>query len=164
MHGPERRTRIITLTEQDLEPRWDLLSRDRDTRYPVDLAVGYSACHAAEMIRADAIVCLTGSGATARTVARFRPLTPILALTSSDRTRRRLSLIWGVKAVPTRDFGDDLEAAVAAIISHLTERQSVKPGDRLVLTAGIPFGDRRTTNTMRIEEIPSNPPGTSGAT
>ncbi|MCC5872052.1 MAG: pyruvate kinase [Gammaproteobacteria bacterium] len=155
--------RIITLTEQDLEPRWDLLRRDRDTRYPVDLAVGYSACHAAEMIRADAIVCLTGSGATARTVARFRPLTPILALTSSDRTRRRLSLIWGVKAVPTRDFGDDLEAAVAAIISHLTERQSVKPGDRLVLTAGIPFGDRRTTNTMRIEEIPSNPPGTNGA-
>ncbi len=147
--------RIITLTEQDLEPRWDLLRRDRDTRYPIDLAVGYSACHAAEMINAHAIVCLTGSGATARTVARFRPLTPILALTSSARTRRRLSLIWGVKAVPARDFGDDVEAAVATITSHLVEGGSAKAGDRLVFTAGIPFGDRGTTNTVRIEEIPA---------
>lgn len=152
--------RIIALTEQDLEPRWDLLRRDRDAEYPIDLAVGYSACHAAEMIDAAAIVCLTGSGATARTVARFRPLTPILALTSSDRTRRRLSLIWGVKAVPTRDFGDDIEAAVAAIASHLLECGASQPGDRLVLTAGIPFGARRTTNTVRIEEIPAEIPAT----
>ncbi|MCC5887834.1 MAG: pyruvate kinase [Gammaproteobacteria bacterium] len=154
----EMMARIITLTEQDLEPRWDLLRRERDTRYPIDLTVGYSACHAAEMTNAYAIVCLTGSGATARTVARFRPLTPILALTSNDRTRRRLSLIWGVKAIPTRDFGDDVEAAVTAITSHLMERGSARPGDRVVLTAGIPFGDRGTTNTLRIEEIPGKLP------
>ena len=146
--------RIITLTERDLEPRWDLLRRDRDTRYPIDLAVGYSACHAAEMTDAHAIVCLTGSGATARTVARFRPLTPILTLTSSDVTRRRLSLVWGVKAIPSRDFGEEAEEAVAAIGRHLLQYGSLRPGDRLVLTAGLPFGARRTTNTMRIEAVP----------
>ncbi len=147
--------RIIALTEQDLEPRWDLLRRDRDTEYPVDLAVGYSACHAAEMTNAHAIVCLTGSGATARTVARFRPLTPILALTTNDVTRRRLSLVWGVRAIPSRDFGEDAEEAVAAIGRHLRTYGSLRTGDRLVLTAGLPFGARRTTNTMRIEEVPS---------
>ncbi|TVS10543.1 MAG: pyruvate kinase [Gammaproteobacteria bacterium] len=148
--------RIISLTERDLEPRWDLLRRDRDTRYPIDLAVGYSACHAAEMTNAHAIVCLTGSGATARTVARFRPLTPILALTSSDVTRRRLSLVWGVKAIPSRDFGNEAEEAIEAIGRHLLQYGSLRPGDRLVLTAGLPFGARRTTNTMRIEAIPES--------
>lgn len=151
----EMMARIIALTEQDLEPRWDLLRRDRNTEYPVDLAVGYSACHAAEMTNAHAIVCLTGSGATARTVARFRPLTPILALTTNDVTRRRLSLVWGVRAIPSRDFGADAEEAVAAIGLHLRTHGSLRPGDRLVLTAGLPFGARRTTNTMRIEEIPA---------
>jgi pyruvate kinase len=101
--------RIVALTELDLEPRWDLLRRDRAQGYPVELAVGYSACHAAEMTRAAAIICLTGSGATARTVARFRPLTPLLALTSNDVTRRRLSLVWGVRSVPTEEFGEDVE-------------------------------------------------------
>ncbi|HSG89014.1 MAG TPA: pyruvate kinase [Pseudomonadales bacterium] len=146
--------RIVTLTEQDLEPRWDLLRRDRSQAYPVELAVGYSACHAAEMTRAAAIVCLTGSGATARTVARFRPLTPLLALTSSDVTRRRLSLVWGVRSVPTEEFGDDVEGAAATIGLRLRDAGLVAVGDRVVMTAGLPFGVRRTTNTLRIETIP----------
>jgi pyruvate kinase len=146
--------RIVTLTEQDLEPRWDLLRRDRAVGYPAELAVGYSACHAAEMTRARAIVCLTGSGATARTVARFRPLTPMLALTASERTRRRLSLLWGVRAIPVADLGDDIEAAVAEVGRRLRETGAAAPGDRVVLTAGLPFGARRTTNTLRIEVVP----------
>jgi pyruvate kinase len=145
--------RIVDLTERDLERRWDLLRRDRAREYPADLAVGYSACHAAEMTRAAAIVCLTGSGATARTVARFRPLTPLLALTSSDVTRRRLALVWGVRAVPTEAFGDDVEQAVAMIARRLLESGMAAEGDRMVLTAGLPFGTRRTANTLRIETI-----------
>jgi len=47
---------------------------------------------------------------------------------------------------------------VTAITSHLMERGSARPGDRVVLTAGIPFGDRGTTNTLRIEEIPGKLP------
>lgn len=151
--------RIVTLTEQDLEPRWDLLRRDRSVGYPPELAVGYSACHAAEMTRASAIVCLTGSGATARTVARFRPLTPLLALTSSDVTRRRLSLVWGVRAIPTEELGNDAEGAVELIRHRLRDAGLAGPGDRVVMTAGLPFGARRTTNTLRIEVIESDGPG-----
>ena len=145
--------RIVELTERDIEPRWDLLRRDRNTAYPPRLAVGYSACHVAEMTRAAAIVCLTGSGSTAQTVARFRPITPVVALTHNDETRRRLSLVWGVRALPMDEFGDDAEAAVQAIKSRLETLGVVRAGDCLVLTAGLPFGDRRTTNTLRIETL-----------
>jgi pyruvate kinase len=149
----EMMDRIVRLTETDLEPRWDLLRRDRSVSYPSDLAIGYSACHAAEMTRAAAIVCLTDSGATARTVARFRPVTPLLALTFNERTRRRLSLVWGVRAIPVEDYGEEVEGAVARIGRHLREQGFAAAGDRVVLTAGLPFGDRRTTNTLRIEEV-----------
>jgi pyruvate kinase len=145
--------RIVALTERDLEPRWDLLRRDRTQAYAPKLAVGYSACHAAEMTRAAAIVCLTGSGSTARTVARFRPLTPLVALTHDDVTRRRLALVWGVHALPVGDFGEDGEAAVRTITRRLLELGFVRPGDHVVLTAGLPFGARGTTNTLRIETI-----------
>jgi pyruvate kinase len=145
--------RIVGLTERDLEPRWDLLRRDRGHAYEPNLAVGYSACHAAEMTRAAAIVCLTGSGSTAQTVARFRPLTPLVALTHNEVTRRRLSLVWGVRALPVDEFGADGEAAVRAIAARLGELGIAGSGDRIVLTAGLPFGARRTTNTLRIEVI-----------
>jgi pyruvate kinase len=145
--------RIVELTERDIEPRWDLLRRDRHSAYPPRLAVGYSACHAAEMTRAAAIVCLTGSGSTAQTIARFRPITPVVALTHNDVTRRRLSLVWGVRALPMDEFGDDAEAAITAIKTHLLALGHAAEGDHLVLTAGLPFGARRTTNTLRIETI-----------
>jgi len=151
--------RIVALTERDLEPRWDLLRRDRAQAYEPKLAVGYSACHAAEMTRAAAIVCLTGSGSTAQTVARFRPLTPLVALTHDDVTRRRLALVWGVRALPVDEFGEDGEAAVRAIARRLRELGLARSGDHVVLTAGLPFGARGTTNTLRIETIEDTPAG-----
>ena len=144
--------RIVSLTEEDLAPRWDLLRRDRFKAYAADLAVGYSACHAAEMTRAAAIVCLTGSGTTARTVARFRPLTPLVALTHDDVVRRRLSLVWGVRTLPIDEFAD-AEDAIRIICERLCQEGVAQAGDRLVLTAGLPFHHRRTTNTLRIETI-----------
>ena len=153
----EMMARIVELTERDLEPRWDLLRRDREQAYPPNLAIGYSACHAAEMTRAAAIVCLTGSGSTAQTVARFRPLTPIVALTHNALTRRRLSLVWGVRALPIEEFGNDDEAAVQAIDARLRTLGIAEAGDQVILTAGLPFGARRTTNTLRLETLGEYP-------
>jgi len=153
----EMMARIVELTEHDLEPRWDLLRRDREQAYPPNLAIGYSACPAAEMTRAAAIVCLTGSGSTAQTGARFRPLTPIVALTHHALTRRRLSLVWGVRALPIEEFGNDDEAAVQAIDARLRTLGIAEAGDQVILTAGLPFGARRTTNTLRLETLGEYP-------
>ena len=153
----EMMARIVELTERDLEPRWDLLRRDRNRTYSPHHAIGYSACHTAEMSRAAAIVCLTGSGTTAQTVARFRPLTPIIALTHNELTRRRLALIWGVSALPIEEFGSDAEAAVQAIDVHLRTLGIAQAGDQVILTAGLPFGARRTTNTLRLETLGAYP-------
>ena len=59
----------------------------------------------------------------------------------------------GEAAIPREDFSDDAEAAVVAIDRHLRTSKLAKAGDPVVLTAGLPFGARRTTNTLRIDTL-----------
>ncbi|HUP70868.1 MAG TPA: pyruvate kinase [Acidimicrobiales bacterium] len=144
---------IITVIEACSGPRWDLKRRKPDFVYPRALAVGYSACHAAELVGARAIVCLTQSGETAKMVARFRPRQPIIAVSSSVETYRRSSLVWGVNAVLSRPFERDIDDAVAEVVASLEQLGAVARGDSLVLTAGLPFSGRSETNMLRIEQL-----------
>lgn len=144
--------RIVTLIEERSDQRWDLKRRRADAVYPKDLAVGYSACHAADLVDARAIVCLTRSGETARMIARFRPRQPIIGITSSPATYQRLSLLWGTTAMVLEDFADNLDDAVGDITAELREGGLVSAGDPLVFTAGVPFSRRAKTNMLRIEE------------
>jgi len=144
---------IISLIEQGGAERWDLKRRKPDVVYPRSTAVGYSACHAAELVRARVIVCLTQSGETARMVARFRPRQPIIAFTSSEVTSRRTALVWGVHSLLTRPFQGGIDEAVDDIVRVLGERGVVAPGDTVVITAGLPFVRRSETNMLRIERV-----------
>lgn len=144
---------IITVIEACSGSRWDLKRRKPDFVYPRALAVGYSACHAAELVGARAIVCLTQSGETAKMVARFRPRQPIIAVSSSVETYRRSSLVWGVNAVLSRQFEGDVDDAVAEVMASLEELGAVACGDSLVITAGLPFAGRSETNMLRIEQL-----------
>lgn len=145
--------RIITLIEKRRAERWDLKRRKPNLVYPRATAVGYSACHAAELVQARVIVCLTQSGETARMVARFRPRQPIVAFTSSEATCRRTSLIWGIQALLTEPFRGGIDEAVDEVVAMLRVRGAVVPGDTLVITAGLPFVRRSETNMLRIERV-----------
>jgi len=112
-------------------------------------AISAAARQVAETVSAAAIVTYTTSGSTCLRAARERPTVPILALTSSLSTARRLTLVWGVHSIHTADvrtFANMVEKA-----GTTAEREDfAKPGDRLVITAGVPFGTPGATNILRI--------------
>ncbi len=112
-------------------------------------AISAAASQVAQTIGAAAIVSYTTSGATALRAARERPRAPILVLTSNLSTARRLALLWGAHCVHARDvrsFTDMVHQAVR-IARH---EEFARPGERVVITAGVPFGTPGATNTLRI--------------
>jgi pyruvate kinase len=115
-------------------------------------AISAAARQVAHTVSAAAIISYTTSGATAIRAARERPGVPILALTSNLQTARRLALVWGLHCVHTSDvtnFGDMVKKA-----SHITREEGfADTGERIVVTAGVPFGTPGATNTLRIAWI-----------
>ena len=112
-------------------------------------AISAAACQVAGMVGAAAIVSYTTSGATALRAARERPQAPILVLTSQLATARRLAVLWGAHCVHTSDvksFSDMVQKA--ARIAH--REGFAEPGQRIVVTAGVPFGTPGATNVLRI--------------
>jgi pyruvate kinase len=112
-------------------------------------AISAAACQVAATVGAAAIVSFTSSGATALRAARERPAAPILAMTPNLGTARRLALLWGAHCVHSADiksFADMVQKAVRA--AHREEL--AQPGQRVVITAGVPFGTPGATNILRI--------------
>jgi pyruvate kinase len=112
-------------------------------------AISAAACQVARLVGAAAIVSYTTSGATALRAARERPASPVLVLTSNLGTARRLAVLWGAHCVHTSDvksFGDMVQKGVR--IAHREKIAEV--GQRVVITAGVPFGTPGATNVLRI--------------
>ncbi|MFC1555462.1 pyruvate kinase [candidate division KSB1 bacterium] len=150
----ETMSRIVTLIESDTLDKFGLHRRKPDWEYPTPVAIGYSACNTAQMVKAKAIICLTQSGSTALMIARFRPETPIHVVTPRIDTYFRTALIWGVKVHHTEDmFPDHMDDAIHHVFIMLKDRKVVKKGDKVVITAGIPFDKVGCTNMLRIEEV-----------
>ena len=114
-------------------------------------SICHSAYHSAHEINAKFIVVLTRSGFTALKMSNFRPEAPILALTSTLQTYRRMALYWGViplfieKEIFMSEDLNDLEQV-------LRQSNWIKSGDRLVIVAG---SSRRQggTNLLRLHEV-----------
>jgi pyruvate kinase len=115
-------------------------------------ALAGSARYIADTVSARAMVCYTSSGSTARRIARERPAVPILAMTSSQTAARRLSLLWGVHAVHTRDVAS-FEEMVAKGKRMALRHHIAEGGDRLVLMAGVPFGTPGSTNVIHVVRL-----------
>ncbi|MGA9794321.1 MAG: pyruvate kinase [Rhizomicrobium sp.] len=106
----------------------------------------------AHTVRARAIVCWTKSGSTALRAARERPEVPIIALTPMLETARRLSICWGLHCVLTED-AHDLDDVVDRSATLAYEEGFAKPGERIVITAGVPLGMSGSTNLLRVAFI-----------
>ena len=100
-------------------------------------------------IHARAIVSWTKSGSTGLRAARERPEAPIIALTPSVETARRLSLAWGLHCVLTED-AHDLDDVVERAAQIAKSEGFAKTGERIVITAGVPLGTPGSTNLLRV--------------
>jgi pyruvate kinase len=100
-------------------------------------------------IHASAIVSWTKSGSTGLRCARERPEAPIIALTPLQDTARRLSIAWGLHCVHTED-AHDLDDVVERATEMAQREGFAKPGERIVITAGVPLGTSGSTNLLRV--------------
>lgn len=115
-------------------------------------AIAIAARDMGETLEISAIVAWTSSGATAFRIARERVGPPIIALTPYVDTARRLSIVWGVHPVVTKDAEDVDDMVDRACTAAEAEGFSIN-GDRIIIIGGVPFGTRGGTNLMRIAVI-----------
>jgi pyruvate kinase len=114
-------------------------------------AISAACCEVARQIGARVIVSATMSGYTAQQIAHHRPSTAVVAVSPSPETQRRLALIWGVDCLLIPDF-DDTDSMVAQAVDAMRS-YNLEAGDKIVITAGVPFGQFGTTNLIRVYEI-----------
>jgi len=115
-------------------------------------AIADAAQNIADTLDLAAVICWTSSGSTGLRVARERPKPPIVALSPSIATGRRLSLVWGVHCVITEDAHDQDDMVERA--SRIAFKEGfAKAGQRVIIVAGVPLGTPGATNMLRIAYV-----------
>lgn len=112
-------------------------------------AISAAAHTVADTLNLAAIVCYTGSGSTGLRAARERPRQPVIALTPIAATGRRLALAWGLHCVLTSD-AEDLDEMVDKACRIAFQEGFATPGQRIIISAGVPLGTPGATNMLRV--------------
>ena len=121
-------------------------------------AIADAARHIADTLDLAAVVCWTSSGSTGLRMARERPRPPIVALSPNIATGRRLAVVWGVHCVVTEDAHDQDDMVDRACRIAFKEGFA-KPGQRVIVVAGVPFGTPGATNMLRIAYVGADDSG-----
>ena len=115
-------------------------------------AIGNATCEIAEQLGAKLIITSTFSGFAARMISRHRPLTRIFAVTSNERTQRRLALVWGIQSTLITPV-DTMEKIVMQGIGAVQGQGLAVEGDRVVITGGVPAGISGRTNMIQVRVV-----------
>ncbi|BAY12219.1 pyruvate kinase [Calothrix sp. NIES-2098] len=124
----------------------------RDTRRSIPNAISQAVGQIAEQLGAAAIMTLTQTGATARNVSKFRPQTPILAITPHVNVARQLQMVWGVKPLLVLELPSTGQTFQAAI-NVAQENKLLTEGDLVVMTAGTLQGVSGSTDLIKVEVV-----------
>ena len=150
---PEESVAMMDKIAMQVERSEDYKARVRFLDTPPDATTADALSHAcmtiADTVSISAITVFTSSGSTARRVARERPDTPMLVLTPSMRTARRVALLWGAHAVATKDIGS-FEEMIAKGKRMALRHGYGKAGNKLIALAGVPFGTPGATNLLHV--------------
>lgn len=133
------------LTKQGLMSRGGASAREH--------AVAAAAMESVRQVGAPAIVVITRSGFSARLMTSYRPSVPVFAVTTDAATCRQLAAVWGVRPA----LADEVEVSYTALAEFGCEQVRASgvgdPGATVVITAGFPFHQSGSTNTMRLERL-----------
>jgi len=141
--------RIAELTEQDIDYKKRFDVGFFDATVGVSNAISYSTVTMAHHLEVAAIITTTRSGHITRTVAAFRPESPIIAITTTKKVARQLCMSWGVTSVCTNEMKTTDEMFANAII-EAKKTGIVAPGDLTVITAGTQDGVSGSTNLLKV--------------
>jgi pyruvate kinase len=128
------------------------VTRDMTGVIATEVAIAAATTAAVEMLHAPLVVVFTKSGFSARIVAAHRPGVSILVLTDEARTFRQLALVWGVipELVP---HCSNYEEMMGRAKNAVVVRDLASKGDRIIVTAGVPFDVPGTTNLLKVETV-----------
>lgn len=141
-------TRIAQRIEQE-QSRLKTWENDRRT---IPNAISNAVSQIAQQLNAAAIMTLTKTGATARNVSKFRPRTPILAVTSYMDVARQLQLVWGAKPLLVME-SESTSKTFQLAIATAQERELLQDGDLVVMTAGTLQGVAGSTDLIKVEVV-----------
>lgn len=154
-HYPVEAVKAMSRIAKQAEANTEYIAYIKDSDYRIKnlaQALSHSACTLAQDIGAKVIVVCTRTGATARTVSRFRPMIDIIGMTTDEKAYRKLGLSWGVIPVMSEEFYS------VDVLFHYAKRAAiesglVKKGDKIVLTGGTPNGKSGNSNLINVETI-----------
>ncbi len=141
--------RIAIEVESDSNFRTIIHAQRADPEATGADAIAAAARQIAETLDLSAVVCWTASGATALRVARERPQPPIVSISPNIASGRRLALVWGVHSVIDDDAHDQDDLVDRACRIAFKEGFA-RPGQRIIVVAGLPLGTPGATNMVRI--------------
>lgn len=152
---PVEAVKAMAMIAEHAEAHREYIAYIKDSDYHIKNlaeALSHSACTLAQDIGAKVIVVCTRTGATARTVSRFRPMIDIIGMTTDERAYRKLALSWGVIPVMSEEFYS------VDVLFHYAKRAAidtglVSKGDKIVLTGGTPNGKSGNSNLINVETI-----------
>ncbi len=153
---PEEAVLMMDSIARQVEADEAYKARVRMLDTPPDATTADALAHACmtigDTIALNAICVFTDSGSSARRVARERPAVPLMVLTPSVQTARRISLLWGAHPVATRDIGS-FEEMIAKGKRMALRHGFGGAGARVAMLAGVPFGKSGATNLLHIVRL-----------
>ena len=152
---PVEAVAVMAKIAEATENKIDYAQRFHDTAFQthstVD-AISHATCAMAIDVGAKAIVACSLTGGTVRMISRFRAPVDILGITTSERAMRKLALSWGVlPALSVEYTSTDVLFYVATQLAK--EKLGLRPGDKIVITGGVPNGKSGNTNLIKVEVI-----------
>ncbi|KGE16285.1 pyruvate kinase [Paenibacillus wynnii] len=147
-------SRIAEKAESALNHREIFMKQQIAQETTVTEAISQSVAISALDLNAKAIISSTVTGHTARVVSKYRPKSPIIAVTTQERTMRQLALVWGVTPVHGLEASSTDELLETAVKGGI-DSGLVTAGDLVVITAGIPLGRSGSTNLVKVTQIPN---------
>ncbi|ABR30783.1 pyruvate kinase [Thermosipho melanesiensis] len=149
MNEVAQNTEKFILDYESIELEW---IRSYYISEDIEAAISHAVYNLSKDVDARLIITATGTGRTAINVARLRPSVPIMAATPNVSTLYKLSLVWGVMPVLINQTLSTDEM-INEVMKKAKELDLAKKGNRVIITAGIPWGKPGTTNTLQIQEI-----------
>ena len=144
--------KIALHTEAAVDYRSVVSTRRREKQGNMTEAIGQSAAYTALNLNVKAVIAPTRSGHTAKMIAKYRPGCPVIAVTTSEHTSRKLSLVWGIYPIVGENVSS-IDEILQGSIEESVKHQYVGHGDVVIITAGVPVGEIGTTNLMKIHVI-----------
>lgn len=148
----ETMDKIARRAEEAFDYRSVVSTRRREKHGNMTEAIGQAAAYTAINLGVKAVLAPTRSGQTARMIAKYRPGCPIIALTSTEKNSKKLSLVWGVYSIVGRNVRS-IDEVIQDSVDQSVLHGYLENGDAVIITAGVPVGEVGTTNLMKIHVV-----------